>query len=357
MISPETPDGGSPSCPLCSSTEIAVHLEVPVAAGGPARISRVLKCRPCSFRFTHPRPSAEEIARLYPETYGPYQRGELSGSEVFNRGASTRDRIKNRLKWCVLRQRYGYADLPPPQASAAVNRLGDLLHRPLGGLFYRAMRYYYPRIPQGRFGGKALDVGCGNGAHLLLLKRLGWEVAGFDLADHTVPEVRAAGIPVHTGALEELVSRAGGFDLITMWHVLEHVANPRQTLRSLRRLLAPEGVLMLEVPCSDSLAAKLFGRHWVGYDLPRHLSHFSVKTARRLLDEEGFAVVRQGWSWKQHLPASLSRARQARTRPRSDGRWLERPVSRFCLRAVGHLLALAGAGEAIHLTAIKRGVE
>lgn len=351
MISRETPGCGSPSCPLCGSSELGLHLESAVVAAGTARTWRVLECRACSFRFTHPRPSAAETAQLYTESYEPYRRGELSGSEVFNRGASRRDRIKNRLKWCVLRRRYGYADLPPPPASTAVNRLGDILYRLFGPLLDRALRYYCPRIPQMRPGRRALDVGCGNGAHLLLLRRLGWEVAGFDLADHTVAEVRAAGIRVHTGSLDELAASEGGFDVISMWHVLEHLEHPRQTLRKLRRLLAPEGVLMIEVPCCESPAAKCFGRHWIGYDLPRHLSHFTVTTARRLLEEAGWTVVRQAWSWKQQLPASLSRALLARSRPRTAPPWLEHPLVRWGLRALGHLLALSGKGESFHLTA------
>lgn len=347
-----------PSCPLCGSSRLRVRIEGAPARAGPERGWRVLECRACSFGFTHPRPTPAEIAALYPPSYGPYQRGGISGSEIFNGGTSSFDRLKNRLKGAVLRQRYGYDRLPPPEASHAMPLRPRPIHRLLVSLVYGYLRYYYPRLPHWRTGGRALDVGCGNGAHLLLLKRLGWEVAGFDLADHTVPEVREAGIRVHTGSLEAWASgKDGSFELITLWHVLEHVEEPRAVLRSIRRLLAPGGILMLEVPNRESLPAKIFRQHWIGYDLPRHLSHFTAKTVSRLLHEAGFTVIRRGTSWKQHLPASIRRVDEGSGGVRAADPRLRRLPVRLLLNAVGHLLALTGTGESIHFTARRTPAE
>ncbi len=345
----------SPSCPLCNSRKLKVRIRTPRSTSEPGRSWQVLECLRCSFRFTHPRPSPEEVASLYPPSYGPYQRGDLTGAGIFNPGLSAFDRFKNRLKWSVLTQEYGYPGISLPASSTAFDSRAETIGRWLAPIFRPYIRHLYPRLPYGRGGGKALDVGCGNGVYLLLLKGLGWEVAGFDRENHTVPEVEAAGIPVHTGSLEELASRRhGSFELITMWHVLEHLENPRATLGWIRRLLAPEGLLMLEVPNCRSLAAKIFGRHWIGYDLPRHLSHFSVTTARRILDEAGFTVVRQACSWKQHLAANIAGMLQQPRGTRATGRRLPHAVACRAFNAVGHLLALAGAGESIHLTARKK---
>jgi 2-polyprenyl-3-methyl-5-hydroxy-6-metoxy-1,4-benzoquinol methylase len=344
-------------CPLCNSDAARARFCGPDRTLDRSEIFVVTDCKGCGFRYTSPRPLPGDMRHFYPDSYGPYQSGALSGSDIFNRGASTADRMKNRLKWNVLVHRYGYAGLAPPAASEAVDFRANWLNRLLGSMLYWLMRYYYPRIPHRGVGGKALDVGCGNGAHLLLLKRLGWEVSGFDLSDHTAPEVRAAGIKVLTGRLEDLSSLQGRFELITMWHVLEHVDDPLAILRWLRQMLAPHGILMLEFPNSDSLAARLFGRNWIAYDLPRHLSHYTPMTARRMLRAAGMEVVHQGCSWKQYLAESAAAVVPRRGWSSTSARWLNLAGVRFGLKAIGHLLALSGAGETVHLTACKAGRE
>jgi 2-polyprenyl-3-methyl-5-hydroxy-6-metoxy-1,4-benzoquinol methylase len=344
-------------CPLCNSGAARVRFRGPDRTLDRPEVFGVTDCKDCGFRYTSPRPMSGDMQHFYPNSYGPYQAGVLSGSDIFNRGTSTGDRLKNRLKWNVLVHRYGYAELAPPDASEAVDFWTHWLNRLLGSMLYWHMRYYYPRIPRWGIGARALDVGCGNGAHLLLLKRLGWDVSGFDLSDHTAQEVKAAGINVLTGSLEDLSSIQGRFDLITMWHVLEHVDDPLATLRWLRQMLAPHGILMLEIPNGDSLAARLFGRHWIAYDLPRHLSHFTPTTARRMLRAADMEVVHQGYSWKQYLSDSTAFAVQRRGWSRTVTGWLKAPGVRFGLKAIGHLLALSRAGETFHFIARKAGPE
>jgi SAM-dependent methyltransferase len=94
------------------------------------------------------------------------------------------------------------------------------------------------------------------------------------------------------------------FDVITMWHSLEHVPDPKRVLTEARRLLAPKGKLIIAVPNIDSLAFRIFGQSWFGLDLPRHLTHFAPWTLHLLLERVGYRVepikmVRHS-SWLRH---------------------------------------------------------
>ncbi len=295
------------------------------------------------------------MAIFYPDTYGPYQTGVLSGSEIFNRGGSWPARLKNRLKWNTLVHCYGYLHLAPPEVSLDLEKWSDWILSKVEILFHRYMRSYYPRIPAWSGGGKALDIGCGNGDHLLLLKKLGWDVYGFDIVDHTSPKVKSQTIPVLTGSLDDLAHLEGAFDLITMWHVLEHVHDPPATLRFVAKLLSTRGILMLEVPNCSSLAARVFGRHWVAYDLPRHLCHFTMRTVGRLLELEGFELLQRGHVWKQHVAASLYYAAEDSRWQRIVNRILQSAAACRFLHALGFLMAFVGLGEIVHLAAKKTG--
>ncbi len=143
--------------------------------------------------------------------------------------------------------------------------------------------------------GRVLDVGCGNGGFLRALLRRGHRVEGTELTDASAARVPAvAGVRVHVGDLLALDLPDGAYDLVTFWHVLEHVRRPADTLRRVHRLLAPGGRLLLSLPNLDSWQARLFGRHWFHHDPPRHLFAFGPRALRGLLDHTGFAVERLG---------------------------------------------------------------
>lgn len=342
-------------CPVCSSDNVRPLFRGPDRTMDRQEPFGVVDCGQCNFRYTNPRPSRSGMAIFYPDTYGPYQTAILSGSEIFNPGRSWRARLKNRLKWNVLVHRYGYHHLAPPAVSLGPEKWPDWILSKVEILSHRYMRSYYPRIPAWSGGRKALDIGCGNGAHLLLLKKLGWDVYGFDIVDHTSPKVKSQAIPVLTGSLDGLAHLEGAFDLITMWHVLEHVHDPSATLRFVRKLLSARGILMMEVPNCGSLAARVFGRHWVAYDLPRHLCHFTMRTAGRLLELEGFELLQKGHVWKQHIAASLDYAAEDSRWRRIVNRILQSAAACRFLHALGFLVASVGLGEIIHLAAKKAG--
>ena len=90
------------------------------------------------------------------------------------------------------------------------------------------------------------------------------------------------------------IGDAAKFDCITMWHTLEHFQDIKSTLTSLKRLLAPNGRLIIAVPDNGSLQARLFGAKWLHLDVPRHLYHFDNRTLRVCLDQTGF-IPQQCW--------------------------------------------------------------
>ncbi|GAB2564026.1 hypothetical protein GCM10027190_11840 [Spirosoma areae] len=81
------------------------------------------------------------------------------------------------------------------------------------------------------------------------------------------------------------------FDIITLWHVLEHIPNLNETIPLLHQLLAPQGTLLIAVPNSDSYDARYFNHYWAAYDVPRHLHHFTPSTIESLLKKHGFSLV------------------------------------------------------------------
>jgi 2-polyprenyl-3-methyl-5-hydroxy-6-metoxy-1,4-benzoquinol methylase len=141
--------------------------------------------------------------------------------------------------------------------------------------------------------GRILDVGCGKGLLLKGLRDCGWEVVGTELSEVASLRAREAGIQVHNRAVEEIPFDPGSFDVVTLYHCLEHLANPRETLAHLHRLLRPGGWLVVEVPNVGSWYARVFRSDWFHLDVPRHFYHFTPGTLRRMLEAAGFRIKRE----------------------------------------------------------------
>jgi SAM-dependent methyltransferase len=139
---------------------------------------------------------------------------------------------------------------------------------------------------------RALDIGCGDGEFLGTLQQLGWECQGTELTSTTAR--RAAAIPglsVRTGPLDGGAYPEAGFDVVSLWHVLEHLADPDRTLRDCARWLRDGGLLLVAVPNLDSWQARLFRGAWFHLDPPFHLFHFDPRSLARVLDDAGFEVL------------------------------------------------------------------
>ena len=134
--------------------------------------------------------------------------------------------------------------------------------------------------------GRLLDFGCGDGGFLAAARAVGWGTTGVEMSPD---DARAKGLDV----VERVEDAAGPFDVITLWHSLEHVRSPRQCLESLVPLLAPGGHVLIAVPNRASWQAQLFGANWFHIDVPRHLSHFTPLAMTRLLAATGLEVARR----------------------------------------------------------------
>jgi SAM-dependent methyltransferase len=132
---------------------------------------------------------------------------------------------------------------------------------------------------------RLLDVGCGDGSFLLAARETGWKVMGTEMSPSPA---RDFGLDVRQ-ALDHIADTER-FDCVTMWHSLEHMKDIKSTLILVARHLAPQGHLIIAVPNTSSLQAKLFGPRWLHLDVPRHLYHFDPGSLRFILEDAGFRV-------------------------------------------------------------------
>lgn len=172
-------------------------------------------------------------------------------------------------------------------------------------------------VPKARPGGRLLDVGCGAGGYLAVMRALGWDVTGVEPDATSRAVAQGEGLRV-VPSLAEAGFEPGSFDVIALNHVIEHLVDPVAELRSLRTLLAPDGLLGLATPNWASLGRRLFGRSWYALEAPRHLVLFDPRTLRATVEAAGFRVVsrstrsaREGpetwrisWAFSRHEHAS-----------------------------------------------------
>lgn len=239
----------------------------------------VKRCRECHLIYLNPRPTKAEIGQYYPAVYEPY----LSAIE---------DESSRFRRW---ERRYG---------------------------MYKNLRVVTRRVSQQ---GRALDIGCATGNFLVALSQAGWEVAGVDTSQVAVDYARSRfGLDVYHGELDEANYPDQHFDLVTLWNVLEHVYDPGQLLKETARITKPGGTLMFSVPNLDSFEARLFGRYWAGWDVPRHLHIFSQDVIRRYLKESGWELTEifcmTGRMWLFNL--SLQHWLQNEVKSESKRHWI-----------------------------------
>ena len=205
-----------------------------------------MRCKSCGLVYLNPRPSLADLDCIYPANYHAFQFSEEHYGLVYK----VRRRLEARraLSWC--------------------RRLG----------------------PEARI----IDVGCGDGFHLGLLRefgRHGWRLEGVDNSQRAAEMARRAGLEVHLGSVEHLGLDESAYDLAILVQTIEHVGHPPEILSAIRRLLKPGGTLVVVTDNTDSLDFKLFkGRHWGGYHFPRHWNLFNPKTMTALAHKVGLEV-------------------------------------------------------------------
>lgn len=141
--------------------------------------------------------------------------------------------------------------------------------------------------------GRVLDIGCGRGVLLRSLLARGFTCDGFELSQQAASGLHSE-VRLSIGAtLEDAGYSNDSFDMVVLWHVLEHLPDPDRTLEEIRRILKPGGLLVVAVPNFSSWQARVTGRFWFHLDPPRHLHHFSRFGLRRLLTRGGFQPERE----------------------------------------------------------------
>jgi SAM-dependent methyltransferase len=235
------------SCLLCGSDQAVPYLESEVQlTPDTGEAFPFVTCGECGLVYLSPRPTEEGVGRFYTAQYPPHR-----GAEAWGR-------------WAPL-VRMGQAGVD--------RRRVRLIRRLLGN-------------PAGR---RILDVGCGRPTFLRRLSRVtGVRGVGVDVSGQGWSDGSWDDLTLKTGTPLELEERLraqapDGFDVLTLWHTLEHDYRPRKTLEALHRLAAPGAILVVEVPDLDSLTARLHGSEWAGLHTPRHTAAYTPDTLVRMV--------------------------------------------------------------------------
>lgn len=227
------------ACPICTSVQLKNHLICQDHFHTKESFA-LQHCQHCDHVFTNPRPTPEVIHRYYqtPTYLSHHSDKSIKGT------------IYSFIRFLNARRKY--------------HLIQDHVSK-----------------------GKLLDYGCGNGHFLSLApasyQRFGYEPIAEPLNKQHIQYLQD----------EQDIEAHKKFDIITLWHVLEHVPDPHHTIKLLRNVLKKDGYLFIALPNRKSYDAEHYQTHWAGYDVPRHLHHFSQDSFRALLKAEKLKLVAQ----------------------------------------------------------------
>lgn len=216
----------------------------------------IYKCASCGLERILPIPSRKEIERFYPTHYYSYL--DKNNKSFFMR---LREKVVEiSYKKEVQKDIFYYLAL-----AARKNFTG------------------LPLIPNSI--GSLLDIGCGDGYNLDLMQKYGWKCVGFEIGKR----VKKNNIYYDSDITKVRFNMK--FDYIRFWHVLEHVPNPEQVVEKISTLLAKNGVVVVGVPNTASLYAKVFKKYWYGRDIPRHLFNYNLENLIKLFESKNMAPI------------------------------------------------------------------
>lgn len=258
-----SPATSSQLCPACDQPQYRVLFHVTDRLYRTTQeIFRIVQCCECGLIRLDPWPAPDQLRRYYPDQYW------------YAPQACAADRLEEAWRRLVLSDHVEFV-------RRALRETGE--------------------------SGWVLDVGCGGGLFLRLLKEHGWPVVGLDLS------ARAAAVawkhnrtPAVCASLSAAPLPPGSCALITMFHVLEHLADPPAYLEAARSLLKPNGRLIVQTPNAACWQFLLLGGNWSGLDAPRHLINFRACDLEYLLDCCGFEVLRRKHFSLRDNPAALA---------------------------------------------------
>jgi len=271
----------SVACPLCGSDNARDCISGPDYLCGVAGNFTVVRCRNCWHAYLNPRPAPASVSDCYPNSYGPFAI-EQSGND----STTAVEPDDQRGVECRTDNQTGSTAPQPWYLSGPVRKIPGL--RWLYYWLTESRSVYFPA--QGERQGRALDVGCSSGSLLLKLREQGWDAKGVEVAELPAQVAQGLGFDVHIGTLESSSFEERQFDAVFAMMVIEHVPDPIATLREIRRILAPGGLLVMSVPNFGCWERIVFGRYWRGLELPRHFQHFTRRSLRQLAQLAEFQI-------------------------------------------------------------------
>ena len=208
---------------------------------------QVFRCSECGLGFLDPRPSQDEIEALYRSEYF---------SDHYDAGL----------------------DRDSPQFRKRI----------------RAEKHRIRFIKRAKRSGHLLDIGCGYGYFLAACQKEGYQVNGSDVSEWAAQyAINILGLIVTIGEISTVTFRPHSFDIITMWHFLEHTPDPHLAVRKAKSWLKRDGILVVDVPNYEGTDARHIREKWDGWSLPFHFYHFTPQSLVRLLGMHGFEVIRK----------------------------------------------------------------
>ncbi len=233
------------NCPVCKSDSFSPFLTCKDYTVSQQNFG-IVSCTKCNFKFTNPRPEDEKL-------------GEYYKSEDYISHSNTSKGIISKL----------YKSVRNYTLNKKLKLISSFVSR-----------------------GTILDYGCGTGMFLKVCQDNGWKSYGME-PDEGARKI-AADLGLNTFSDKERIQTYIGtqtFDIITLWHVLEHVTDLDETLTFFKGKLNQNGALVIAVPNYTSYDAKHYKEYWAAYDVPRHLYHFEIETIQKLLSPYGFKLV------------------------------------------------------------------
>jgi len=160
------------------------------------------------------------------------------------------------------------------------------------GLYISRFQERLREISRFKKEGRLLDIGCAMGYFLEVAKEKGWQTYGVEISAFASQYASDSGSNVFTGTLEEAEYPGQSFDMITLWHVLEHMPDPLGCLQKIQRLLKRTGLIAIEVPNIGSRRSKRLREKWDQLKPQEHLYYFTPDVLRKMVKKAGFKIVK-----------------------------------------------------------------
>ncbi|WP_433974527.1 class I SAM-dependent methyltransferase [Tunturiibacter lichenicola] len=293
-------------CIVCQST-ISSHLFSTWDRhyGIPGKFN-IARCTSCGLVRLDPIPTATELAGFYDENYYAYE------------PLKSNSRLKNFVKQ----------------------------------IFKAKIKTHDPLFSQP---GEFLDIGCGSGDYLHVMRSRGWKVRGVEPSTFGAEEGRRAGFDIFNGTLDQAKFNTNTFEYVRSNHSFEHMPNPMEVLHEIHRILKPGGKVYIGIPNIDSIPYQIFGKYWWYLGAPVHTYNYTIPTIFTLLERSGFSIQKVYFNSNfASLLGSLQIYVNRNNGKKSADGWLIRnSILRLLCNMAMWAIDLIGRGDAVEVIAQK----